>query len=207
VISGRPFRLRPGLALAAAVSLALALSIPFPRQLEDVQAGLTLQPVGDRAVVRVTLDPPDAAEDARWFEVLSWQGQGRVQQPMVRVADGTYVSRGPVPISGDWKTFVRLHRGNKMMALAVYMPGDPEIGAEPIPAGDRTDRFVRDTELLMREAHGGPGWPAPLIFSLLGLVVVAWLAALTFAVVRVARDGGVAAEPRPLRPAPTKAVA
>jgi hypothetical protein len=207
VISGRAFRLRPGLALAAALSLALALSIPFPRQVGQVRGDLTLEPVGDRAVIHLTLDPPDAAEDARWFEALSWQGQGRLQQPMIRSTDGTYTTERPVPVTGDWKTFIRLHRGNELMALPVYLPADPEVGATEIPAQDRNVLFVRDTDLLMREAHGGPGWPAPLIFTLLSLVVVAWLAALTFAVIRVGRDGGGVAEPRPLRPAGSKAAA
>jgi hypothetical protein len=200
VVSGRPIQLRPAAVLVAALGLALALAIPFPRQVGDVRAELSLEPVGERAVVHLTLDPPDAAEDARWFEVLSWQGQGRLQEPLVRTGEDTYVTRTPVPINGDWKTFIRLHRGNELMALAVYMPADPEIGAREIPAEDRADRFVRDTDLLMREAHGGPGWPAPVIFSLLGLIVVAWLVALSVATVRIGRRASpvaAGAEPVP----------
>jgi len=56
------------------------------------------------------------------------------------------------------------------MAAPIYLPADPFIHAPEIPAvPERTVAFVRNTKLLLREQHGGPGWPAQLGYAGLAL--------------------------------------
>jgi hypothetical protein len=184
-IAGTPVRVRVAAVPVALVALAVALTIPFPRAVGDVRANVTLDRVGESAIVHVRLSPPDAAEQERWFEVLAWQGGGRVQEPLVQRGGGEYVTSNAVPISGRWKTIIRLHRGDELMAAAVYMPPDPAIGVRGVAPGDRTVRFERDTELLLREARGGPAWPAPVVYSILLLIVAVWIGALWWVAGRV----------------------
>ena len=93
------------------------------------------------------------------------------------------------------------------MAVPVYMPVDPEIGAREIPLGDRTVAFTRDTALLMREAKGGPPIVARLIYAVLLLIVATWIALLAFAAVKANSGGRQRGVPvwggRPLRPRAT----
>ena len=92
------------------------------------------------------------------------------------VAPGRYVSSQPVPVTGRWKTMVALNRGDEVMAAPVYMPADPEIGAEEIPAvPQRRVSFVRNTELLLRETRAGPRLPATLAYTGWGASVTLWI--------------------------------
>ncbi|MDP8969126.1 MAG: hypothetical protein M3N52_01170, partial [Actinomycetota bacterium] len=145
----------PAVALAL-VFLAAALAYPLPRNVGPVEAIVRLQPAGSSATVDVALLPPDAARRATAFAVVSWQGGGRVQAALLEVAPGRYVSSRPVPISGSWKSMVSLQRDDEVMAAPIYLPADPAIGASAVPAlPERQVRFVRNTEVLLREAHGG----------------------------------------------------
>jgi hypothetical protein len=163
----------------AVLALAVAMALPFPRTAGNVVADLSLIRAGTEAVVDARLSPADAAANSRWFEMMSWQGGRLVLLSMIQVEPGHYRTAGAVPIAGSAKTLLRLHRGAEMMAVPVYMPADPEIGASEIPAKDGPVRFVRDQRLLMREAHAGSPWPARFIYAVLAATVVAWLAALT----------------------------
>jgi hypothetical protein len=107
------------------------------------------------------------------------------------VAPGQYVSSQPVPITGRWKTMVALNRGNEVMAAAVYMPADPEIGASEIPAvAERRVFFVRNTELLLREAHQGPALPATLAYTGWAASVAVWIALMAVTATTIARKRG-----------------
>ena len=61
------------------------------------------------------------------------------------------------------------------MAVPVYMPADPEIGAEEVPAVNRTATFARDSRILMRESKTGSPWAARFVFATQALVVAVWL--------------------------------
>ncbi|MGH2767669.1 MAG: hypothetical protein ACRDIF_01755, partial [Actinomycetota bacterium] len=104
-----------GLALAG-LGLLAALAYPLPRNEGNVQAIIRLDRVGDRALVEVQLDPPDAARGAVAFGVGSWQGRGTEQAALREVAPGRYVSSKPLPVTGQWKTVVALNRGDEVMA-------------------------------------------------------------------------------------------
>ena len=191
---------RAALVLAGAAVLA-ALVWPFPRGVGEVNADLTVQPAGTGNVtVTVRLDPPDAADDARWFQASAWQGGSLVLAEMQEISPGTYRSEKPVPVYGNFKTLVRLHRGSEMMAVPVRLPADPEIGKGGIPAANRRAEFVNERRYLLRETHGGAAWFAIVVDSLLVLVAIAWITAFVLVSQRVrpssadgaGQSGGVA---------------
>ena len=158
------------------IALAVAIALPIKRTTaDDITADVAVAPVGSTAFVEVTLKPADAAEGAAWFETMSWQSGRLVLAEMEATGPGRYRSTVPLPITGNAKTLVRLHRGSEVMAVPVYMPADPEIGASELPAVDRTARFERDSRLLMRESHAGSPWPARIIFGTQAGIVAAWI--------------------------------
>jgi len=182
----RPVAARRAVPAAAAglggLVLAGALLFLLPRNVGEVQAVVRLVPRGEQAVVEVELDPPDAARRATAFAVSAWQGGGTVRAELEEVGPGRYVSSRPMPVSGTWKTMVALQRRDEVMAVPVYLPADPEIGAPAIPAlPERREAFVRNTELLLREQHDGPAWPAVVGYGGLAGVVALWVGLLALA--------------------------
>ena len=148
--------------------------------------------------VTVVLDPPDAADDAHWFQATSWQGGGLVLADMIEIAPGTWVSQSPVPVEGFWKTLVRLHRnGDELMAVPIWFPDDPEIDEPEIPAVDRTIDFASESQYLLRETEEGNGWLSPIVHAYLGLVVLGWLVAFVVGVRRIEDDGVRTEDPTP----------
>jgi hypothetical protein len=195
----------PRWAVVAGAGAALAsLALPFPRTVGDVTAELTLRPAaGGEVVPRVVLEPADAAEGARWFQAMSWQGGELRLAEMVRVAPGTYEAEGPIPVTGPGKALVRLHRGSELMAVPIRLPADPEIDAPEIPAVDRTVAFSSETEFLLREQTPGGVAMAGAIYALLAAIAVGWAGAFALAARRIADDPAAPARPevRPRVPA------
>ena len=153
-------------------------------------------------VVGVQLDPPSAASDPEWFQVISWQGGGLVLEDMEPAGSpGSYTSAGPVPLSGDWKTLVRLHEGNSLDAIPVYLPRDPAIPVRGVPARDGATRtFVADHEILQREQKTAAGWLWAVAYAVVLALTLGFLALLTWGLHRLA----LAAKPHP-RPARAEA--
>ncbi len=176
--------------VGAGVALVAVLAYPHPRNVGSVDAVVRTEVVGDQAFVEVELDPPDAASDASGFAVTSWQGGGRVTAFFDEVGPGRYRSERSVPVTGSWKTVVSLQRGSEVMAAPVYLPADPSIGAVEVPlVAERRGPFVRNTTLLLREAHPGPAWPAVAAWTgLLGLMAL-WVGLMAVTAVRVRRAG------------------
>jgi hypothetical protein len=172
--------------VAAGLALLAVIALPMPRRVGDVRADITLDRVGsDRAFVNVALDPPNAAEDARWFQASNWQGGTLTLAEMKEVGPGRYRSDKPVLVTGMGKTLVRLHRGAEMMAVPVRLPADPEIGEPEIPAVNRSVDFASEKQFLMRESEENAAWLAIVIYVLLAGVAVAWIAAFVVASQRV----------------------
>jgi hypothetical protein len=173
-------------ALAAALAL-VALFFPLPRTGGDgTRAAIVPTPAGDgRVNVAVTLDPPRAARGNQWFEILSWQGRtpGRLRQltALREVGPGRYVTERPVPVSGNWKTMLRLAKGPHLMALPVYLPPSPQAHRAGVPARPRSGAMQADTFILQREARGGPAWLTTTAYAILGVVVAVWLGLLAWA--------------------------
>ncbi|HEY4028404.1 MAG TPA: hypothetical protein VGO86_18400, partial [Candidatus Dormibacteraeota bacterium] len=171
-------------------NVTLASSPAGPAHLEMTRTGVPLpeQPVW----LNVAVSPATAPEGADWFAVIAWQGGAPVRHAdLVREADGRYRSAVPVPAGGGWKTMVMLAHGDVLEAAPVAMPPDFQYGLQQVPApqAPRTTAFVPASRLLMREAHGGPQWPAAAIASFFALMVAAWTVALAAAYGRVGAAG------------------
>ena len=176
------------LALAGA-GLIILLALPLPRNEATIEAVVETEPARDGyANLTIELDPTDAAEPADWFEVQSWQGGALQNTPLEEVSPGLYRATEPVPVTGDWKSFVRIAKKDLMVAVPVYLPADPEIGASEIPLLPRREAtFQRDTELLLREAREGESLPAILAYTAILILAVVWVAGFVWAFSRVAR--------------------
>jgi hypothetical protein len=139
--------------------------------------------------MQVRLDPPDAAKNAYWLTATSWQDGGLVVNRLKKVGDGVYKTTTPIPISGDWKSTIRLHTGRQILGAPVYMPEDAAIPAKEIPATPQFSRpFITDKKLLQREVKqdvAGWLWTAA---SLIVLILYAvFLTANAWGVARVSR--------------------
>jgi hypothetical protein len=169
----------PVVALAG-VAVVGVLLYPLPRKVGDVHADVKVEQInnGTEAYVNVKLTPVDAAENARAFGVGSWQGGGIVQQGFEPVAGtaGEYRSTGPVPITAPWKTMISLQRNDEMMAVPVFMPADPGIKFELIPAIDRSMDFAINTKYLLPETRpGDPGVKTLAYAAIFGAIAI-WTA-------------------------------
>jgi hypothetical protein len=97
------------------------------------------------------------------------------------------MSGEPVPIAGKWKTLLRLSRGDELMAIPVYLPGDPTIPAPAVPAVNRTAPLVNEQRYLLREQTGSRDWFASTIDAVLLLVAALWAAAFALAATGIGR--------------------
>jgi hypothetical protein len=184
--SGMP-RLVPAAALA---TLIACLAIPMHTTAgPQIRADVTLdQRPGREAVATVRLDPADAADDAKWFHAMAWQGGGSRLVQLDEIAPGTYRTAEPIPVYDDWKAMLRLHTASAILALPVYMPGDAAIPAKEVPAAAHFDRaFQVDHEVLRREERGAASWLTGAAYGSLAVVALAWLAAIGAAVTRFER--------------------
>lgn len=190
-----------GALIAAGAIIVVGLAIPLPRHDADYRATLTTESATDgRVDLEVALDPPTAAADADFFEVLSWQGGSVSSTPLREFEPGRYRSERPVPAAGEWKSFVRIVRKDIMVAVPLYMPRDPEIDAAEIPVRPQVIReFRRDTQLLMREAHAGAAWPAMVAYGAILFLVICWIGSFAFAFAKLGK-------PQPPRPTDTRAM-
>jgi hypothetical protein len=190
-----PTRLAPAAIAGVALIAVLAYAVPVGDG-SSVRASVGLTevkgPPNREVNVTARLQPPDAADDARWFVTTAWQGQeGRsVVDPMEEIGPGVWRSTKPLPVYGSWKASLRLHKGNAIQGMPVYFPADPAIPAKAIPAEQRFERtFVRDKQLLQREQKAGVS-PAltTIAYAAVLLVAALLLAALTAGLVRLARS-------------------
>jgi hypothetical protein len=132
------------------------------------------------------LDPPDAAEDAEWFNVTAWQGGGSVIADLVEVDEGIYRTSDPIPVYGGWKTLIRLHHGKSIVAVPIYLPDDPAIPAREVPATPRFTRpFVLDKQIVLREAKDVDAALTYSASSALAALAIAWVVALAWGLRRL----------------------
>ena len=189
------------LTIVALVGTFLVTSEP-----KNLRATVTLEdaaPSPNREVTaNVRLDPPDAADDANWIQLTSWQGGGRKIVPLERTGPGTYESTEPSPAYGEWKTLLRLHEGDSLLAIPVYLPEDKAIPAPAVKAEPEFTRtFVDETNILQRELKDDvPGWIS-IVASLLVLAIsLSFIFALAWGLGRAA--GGASRDTPPPRMRP-----
>ena len=180
---------------AAGAGLVVALAFPLPiAGPQNISAQVKLTEVKGapaRTVdAEVRLSPPDAADNAEWFKATSWQGGGSIVADMREVSPGVYRTTEPIPVYGNWKTTIRLHKGDVVAGLPVFMPEDPAIPAKAVPAEAQMTRdFVLDKKNLQREQKQGvPGFLTTLAYLLVLAIVIGITAALTLGLMRMDRD-------------------
>jgi hypothetical protein len=144
------------------------------------------------AVATVRFDPPDVARDPDWLYTTAWQGGEPVRtEPLREVSPDVYRSE-PLPVTGTWKSSIRVQRGNEMGAIPVFAPADSAIPVDEIPAPPSfTRQLGDDRELLQRERKDGiPDWSI-IAFGLgVAACVLALLVAAGVALVRVSGGSG-----------------
>jgi hypothetical protein len=143
---------------------------------------------GGRHVTGVlTVDPPQAADDAKWLTTTAWQGGGLVVDRLTRVREGVYRTNEPIPVHGEWKAEFRLHKGRSLVGVPVYLPEDSAIPAKAVPARPSFERaFVRDKQILQREAKSGTGGLPFVGYAIVLLITLSIVALNAWALVRLA---------------------
>jgi hypothetical protein len=205
----------PRFAVPAAAALAVAV-IAFLIPVNaggPVRANFDLE-ISDTAEGRlatgtVRLDPADAADDAYWFNVTSWQGGGeraKIDTPD-EIGPGTYRITEPIPVDGTWKTTLRLHDGRRLAGLPIFLPEDPAIPVSEVPVQPQTSReFVLDKENLQREQKDDvPGWLTLAAYLGVGAISFGLIGVVAWGLTRLERRGGgppsESAEPAGVGPA------
>ncbi|MGB3354822.1 MAG: hypothetical protein WBB00_18885 [Mycobacterium sp.] len=162
-------------AIGAAAANGLRYDVP-----QNATAAVTLTEapaVDDQRYVTadIRLNPPDViSDDPNWLAILGWQGgleneRGQFVDTLESVGPGHYRSTTPLPVSGTWKTLLRVHDGRTLAAVPIYLAGDPGIGAEEVPAEAQFTRpLVSEITILQRERS--PDIPQSL--WLIGCLVV-----------------------------------
>jgi hypothetical protein len=181
--------------IAAGIGLIVAVAYPLPiAEPENISAQIRLTevtgPPERRVDAEVRLTPPDAAKDAEWFKSTSWQGGSSIVADMREVAPGVYRTTKPMPVYGNWKTTLRLHAGDVVAGLPVFLPEDKAIPAKEVPAEAQMTRdFVLDKKNLQREQKQGvAGYLTTLAYLLVLAIVAGITAALAIGLRRMDRD-------------------
>jgi hypothetical protein len=183
---------------AAAAFLLVGANALVHSEQSNVRATIGLRPAGDgQAYVSATFDPPSAAQDAEWVDGLAWQGDGLIVRHMKDVGGGTWTTTKPLPLTGHWKTMVRVHKGRSLLSAGLYLRPDPAIPYKGLRAADgSTQTMVYDQHFLQLERK--PDTPAYLwtpAVAIVLLLVGGFLALLAIGVGRLGRP------PRPDSPA------
>jgi hypothetical protein len=179
----------------AAIALVVALNVgdTAPRGVSGTVTLSEATPAPERTVeATVRIAPADAADDAMWVNATAWQGGGFHLDDLEEVGPGTYRTTEPMPVHGSWKALFRVHSGNALIGLPVYLPADAAIPAEAVPATARFERaFVDETEILQRELKDDvPGYLAAIAYGIVGSIVLAILVLLGWILVRLAGPSG-----------------
>jgi hypothetical protein len=163
------------LAIGGATANGLRYEVP-----QNANATITLTDVpvqdGQRfATADVQITPANLiSDDPNWVSVLAWQGglaneRGMFTDHLEKVGPGHYRSTQPMPVSGQWKTLLRVHDGKTFTAVPIYLAGDPGIGAREVPAeATMTRPFVAEITILQRERSPD----TPQVLWLIGCLVV-----------------------------------
>jgi hypothetical protein len=191
--------------LVAVVGWGLPISAEGPRQatvtLDDVRSG------AERSVdATVRIDPAEAAADPHFLNVTAWQGGGSVVSELERTGPGVYRTAEPVPVYGGWKALVRLHSGDSLVGVPIFMPEDRAIPAPEVPAEARFTRdFVRDLVLLQREKKDDvPGALSAIAYLVVAVVAAALIGLIAWTLLRLEGSERGPLAPRTARRTPAR---
>jgi uncharacterized membrane protein len=164
-------------ALAGLLVIVAVIGWGLPTSSEGPQSA-RMRLNDDGAEVRIT--PSGGLDDTHFLNITAWQGGGSVVSELERTGPGEYRSAAPVLVSGAWKTLVRVHVGDSLVGVPIYLPRDRAIPAAAVPAKPQFTRaFVSEQQILQRERKQGvAGW-----LTLSAYLTVAGLAAALIALV------------------------
>src|SRR5215210_1400676 len=179
---------------AAALVVIGLFAWALPQNAGDpVRASVTLRdlkpPRSREVAATVKLDPPNAADDAEWINITGWQGGGSVVDQLRQTGPGEFRTTMPIPVNGNWKVTLRLHKDRQVASVPVFMPKDTAIPVEEIPAKPSfTRNFQLDKKSLQREQKKGV---SPFLTTAAYLIVLGiglgLAAALAWGLARFAR--------------------
>ncbi len=174
---------------AGLVGLAAILAFCLPTHPPaGARATITLDHFASAGATRtaealVRISPASVVSQPDYVEQLSWQGHAKsIVAVLHPIAPGVYRTAKPLPISGNWKSLIRMQQGRVRGDVPVFMPADPAIPAVEIPARASVTRsFVSDTTLMQRERKQDiPGWlwstatTVVLVIIAVLLVIIGW---------------------------------
>jgi hypothetical protein len=157
-----------------------------------VRASVELRDAGSgserAAEATIRLDPPDAGDDADWLHAISWQGGSKlVIDELEQTGPGVYETTEPLPVDGSWKTLLRMHEGNSLTSLPVYLPFDPAIPAEEVPAREQfTREFAAEKEFLQREVKTDAGTLSVIAYLVVLAITLGFLSLVAWGLHRLA---------------------
>ncbi len=163
---------------------------------------LTDAPSSQGRLVNATVTYGDKTfgNGADWAVGMAWQGDGHATTaPLRRVAPGVWTTTRPLPVGGTWKTALRVHKGDVMGSVPVYMPADAALGLSATPAlPEFTRPVVMDRRMMQRERRSEvPGWLFGLGAAVVAAMTIALILLLGWALLRVARGGPLAGVAQP----------
>jgi hypothetical protein len=162
----------------------------------NVRATIALHPAGKPGYANVTarFDPPSAAQNAEWVDGLAWQGDGLIVSHMKHVSGGTWTTTKPLPLSGHWKSMLRIHKGRSLLAAGLYLRADPAIPFKGMRAANgSTQTMVYDQHFLQLERK--PNTPVYLWTPAVTIVLLLCGAFLVLLAIGVGRLGRPPQEP------------
>ena len=197
---------------AVAVIGVIAFLIPVnagPGVKASFDLNVQQTPDGRVATGTVQLDPADAAKDAYWFNVTSWQGKDGPAHidSLDQIGPGRYRITQPIHVDGTWKTTLRLHKGRELAGLPIFMPADSAIPVSEIPvASHMTRTFELDHQLLQREQKKGvASWLTLVAYLGVGGISFCLILIVGWGLARLEKRGGgppdESAEPAGVGPA------
>jgi hypothetical protein len=195
VLTGQPLP-RPAVGISIVVATVLVIGGAVANGLrtevpQNASATITLTDLpadnGHRmASADVQITPAGLiGDDPEWVSILAWQGglanhRGLIIDRLEKVGPGHYRSTQPIPVSGSWKTLLRVQDGTTMAGVPIFLPADPGIGAAETPALSSSTRdFVQEITILQRERNlDHPTWlynVASLVVLVCTLILIAGL--------------------------------
>ncbi|WP_406692520.1 hypothetical protein REH65_12270 [Saccharopolyspora sp. ID03-671] len=183
-----PARVRVGVFAAALSGIAIAVVNGLVGAAPgDVRAEVTVDERTRQAEVRI--EPAPIAEHPTWLTITGWQGGALHVDRMTEIGPGVYRTNQPMPISGPWKTIIRLHSGRAILATPVYFPADASRDKPGVSAPAQFTRpAMPEYQLLRREAAPGvPEWLWPSASAVVIACSLGYVLALGWGAQRIGR--------------------
>jgi hypothetical protein len=202
----RPLFIGALVVIAAGVANGVVATVPGGVRAEvTVTRVITADSLGSgQAVIRII--PVSAVDQPSWLTLTAWQGGELHVDHLVPQGDGSYRTTQPMPLTGDWKTLVRLQDGRTLTAVPIYLPADQVIGEPEIPALPQFTRSAVDEKLLMQRElkEGVPSWLWTTASTVVLTTATALVLGLGWGVARVARADAAGRPRHPQRTSPPR---